>query len=773
MKLKSFLATAGFLLGTKFVQPVVAVEPPTCLESCNVVWDSPGKDYKDSMPIGNGDIGLNVWTEQNGDFVFLIGKDDAWTENAQLVKLGRVRVKLSPNPFVGAKGFQQELKLREGEIQISDDAGDKMLVWLDVNHPVAHIEVQTKTPTDLLAGVELWRLQPRETLENGAELFGVGVFREWNNIPGGKITVDSDTNLPAQNNRLTWCHRNERSLYPLVFENQHLKSLLLKYPDPLLHRTFGVCLKGPGLVSVDNQTLKSAKPSMSQRLDLIALTQQTDTLEQWQQALDKLVAATDSVNVKAARRETQQWWNDFWQRSWIYVSGSPDAQKVTQGYALQRWMNACAGRGAMVMKYNGSIFTVGQEPSADAPYDPAKGEKNADYRNWGGNYWFQNTRLIYWPMIASGDFDLLSPFYKMYSDALPLAKERTKLIYGHEGAAFPETIFFWGLPNNNDYGWSNQGPDMQNRWIRWHVNNGLELTMMMLDTYETTQDENFAKGTLLPLANEITIWFDQHWKRADGKLHFEPSAALETRQWAVNPAPDIAGLKSVLPRLIALPETITTSAQRKLWRTMLAELPPLPRGRTDPQGKCPQTSEDASINGAEILWPAEKFQKPGNVENPELYSVHPFRLFGVGLPELDLARATYDAKLYKDSTCWGQQGIQAACLGWAERAKTEAIANFTDYGTERFKWFWKPGHDWEPDMDNGGAGQIILQSMLMQTRGDKVLLFPAWPKEWNVDFKLHAPKNTIIEGIYSDGKIQYVKITPKLRANDVIQMTPQ
>ena len=772
MNLKPSLIIA-LALCAGMITGAAAGEFATRLDASNVIWDSLGKNFRDSMPIGNGDLGLNVWTEQNGDLVFLIGKDDAWTENAQLVKLGRVRVKLSPNPFANAKNFLQELKLRDGQIQITDEAGDKLLVWVDANRPVVHVEAQTKAPTTLQANVELWRTQPRETRQGGAEIFGVGVLREWNGIPGGKIIIDPDTVLPAQKNRLVWFHRDERSLYPLVFENQHLASLLPKYTDPLLHRTFGVCMKGDGLISVDNQTLQSEKPATSHCLNLIALTQQTDTLEAWQKSLNKLVVQTDAVNFSEAKHATEKWWNDFWQRSWIEVSGSPDAQKVTQGYALQRWMNACAGRGAMAMKYNGSIFTVGQEPSADAPYDPAKGEKNADYRNWGGNLWFQNTRLIYWPMIASGDFDLLAPFYKMYADALPLNRDRTKLVYKHDGVAFPETIFFWGLPGNGDYGWGNPGPDLQNHWIRWHVNNGLELTMMMLDTYATTQDKNFARNTLVPLASEITTWFDEHWRHLDGKLHFEPSAALETRQWAVNPTPDIAGLKSVLPRLLALPEKFTTSAQRERWQRMLAELPPLPVGRADAQGKSPQTSEDAATNGVEIIWPAEKFSKPNNVENAELYVIHPYRLFGIGLPNLELARATYDAKLFKSSTCWGQDGMQAAGLGWADRAKSEVIANFTAYGGERFKWFWKEGHDWEPDMDNGGAGQIILQSMLLQIRGDKLLLFPAWPKDWDVNFKLHAPQNTVIECVYRNGKIETLKVTPKRRAKDVEILSPQ
>ena len=70
------------------------------------------------MPLGNGDIGLNVWVQQDGDLLFLIGKTDAWSEVVRLLKLGRVRVKLSPNPFAKGLPFRQELRLRQGEIEI-------------------------------------------------------------------------------------------------------------------------------------------------------------------------------------------------------------------------------------------------------------------------------------------------------------------------------------------------------------------------------------------------------------------------------------------------------------------------------------------------------------------------------------------------------------------------------------------------------------------------------------------------------------------------------
>ena len=64
---------------------------------------------------------------------------------------------------------------------------------------------------------------------------------------------------------------------------------------------------------------------------------------------------------------------------------------------------------------------------------------------------------------------------------------------------------------------------------------------------------------------------------------------------------------------------------------------------------------------------------------------------------------------------------------------------------------------------------MILQSMLLQERGDKLLLFPAWPKDWNVDFKLHAPMNTVVEGAYRNGKLEKLTVTPTARAKDIIR----
>jgi len=113
MNTKAWLITAALFAGLA-PRSHSAADPLDCY---NVVWDSPSKDAHGSMPLGNGDVGINAWVENSGDLVFYVSKTDAWDENARLCKIGRVRMKFDP-PLAVKAGFRQELKLRDGVIEI-------------------------------------------------------------------------------------------------------------------------------------------------------------------------------------------------------------------------------------------------------------------------------------------------------------------------------------------------------------------------------------------------------------------------------------------------------------------------------------------------------------------------------------------------------------------------------------------------------------------------------------------------------------------------------
>jgi alpha-L-fucosidase 2 len=131
------LVTLAAIIGL----PAAAAVPG---DSYDVIWDSPSANHHGSMPLGNGDIALNAWMTREGDLHFYIAKTDAWDDNARLLKVGKVRLHFEPNPVLPDGPFRQELNLSEGCLEIP--AGCKIRLWVDANHPVIEVTVESARP---------------------------------------------------------------------------------------------------------------------------------------------------------------------------------------------------------------------------------------------------------------------------------------------------------------------------------------------------------------------------------------------------------------------------------------------------------------------------------------------------------------------------------------------------------------------------------------------------------------------------------------------------
>lgn len=106
-------------------------------------------------------------------------------------------------------------------------------------------------------------------------------------------------------------------------------------------------------------------------------------------------------------------------------------------------------------------------------------------------------------------------------------------------------------------------------------------------------------------------------------------------------------------------------------------------------------------------------------------------------------------------------------------AKKDVTINMTRSDARlKFPAFWKAEHDYDPDEDNGGNGENALQKMLMQCDGRRILLLPAWPREWQVRFKLHAPLQTTVQGVVQNGKLVDLEVQPPSRRADVVTAVP-
>ena len=85
----------------------------------------------------------------------------------------------------------------------------------------------------------------------------------------------------------------------------------------------------------------------------------------------------------------------------------------------------------------------------------------------------------------------------------------------------------------------------------------------------------------------------------------------------------------------------------------------------------------------------------------------------------------------------------------------------------RFVAFYEAAADWRPNQQTGNVAMLALQKMVMQTEGARITLLPAWPRDWDVEFRLRAPYNTTVEGVYRGGRLEQLTVTPDSRAEDV------
>jgi hypothetical protein len=762
MKCHLIPIAASLLLGAGFLR---ADPDPAWLDSYNIAWDSQSADARGSMPIGGCNIGLNVWVEKD-ELLIYFGSPDSWSYrgagfNTQMqTKLGRLRLKFTPVAW--AKEFRQELDLASNSIVLSgktaDDRAVKLRVWIDAMQPVVHIEGQSDRPLETAVAVE-YPTGLAMAPHNPGQTYGP-LVRE------GRIDGDS----------IEWWERSlaideGRNEYIRRFKVEALAELL---PNPMANRTMGGRLSGAGFVAdgtgqgtYDGREFKSVKLKSAgplKQIDLRASLRiaQDATLAEWQAQVKKLDAAK-RASAQADWKASAAWWLGFWDRSRIVINPGkgPDdpAWQSGRNYQLFRALLASNRTGEFPTLFNGGPFTC---------------EPNPDLRNWFDcQFMAQNQRLVYWPMLKSGDFDLLKVGLEYYRRNTDLQTAWAKHFWKIDGLAFNEGMGIYGTdwsPNPEGHG----GPGH----LTYHKVSGMEFAIMMLESgsYGGTDVRPY-----LPVALGYLKFYDQFYRRETkqltgkelddkGRLVIFPGNAIEMYQQTRNDTCTISGLMALSKALLDLPAKLLTGEQRAFCEAFRKTLPPLP------------TRER---RGHQTLAPAESWKSAStwdNIELPELYPVFPFHVYGVGKPGLQLARDTwefsFDHPRQKRNFCWYQSLIYTADLGLTEEARELALGKllwpYHEKGGQsgmRYPVFYDThGFCQRPDIDHGGSAMVGLQDMLMQTVDQKILLFPAWPKDWDCEFKLHAPFGTTVAGILKAGKLERLIVTPEVRAKDVVNM---
>ena len=735
----------------------------------NIVWNTPSKDALESMPLsGRKGTGANVWVQDGALWIYL-AHNGAYDEEGRLLKLGCIRI--APiSIYLGANGFKQELDLATGAINISQP-GLKISLWFAGETLI--YEFNADKPLAVNVAYANWRDKPRDSVR-------LDMFRF------AKLTADS---IRPDNKSVFWYHRNSNAGIDIlkIAKQQGIPSEAVH--DITSKRVFGGAMAlntAVGLPVVDYVQWQNWKgkawifttSESKQHIMTVHLAGGlNEDPKKWVQQAKTLLSP---VVRKQAKRDELERWKQFWSRSHVYVninkSTNDTAFIIGRNYQLFRYMLACNRDGELPLLFNGGIFTVDNMPGRitgnnnDELPIYQEGETTPDFRRWMFcSFMSQNQRWLGWPAIANGDIDLLSPSLSFYRDREVTAAARAKT-NGAIGVVYPEPLDVWGLCSSGVDPRSDGLTNAQH--LTYHFSMMLEHAWMALQAHDQLgisikKDLQWVKGTILFYDS---YYRKQHKSRTgkelndSGKLVIYPACGLELAVGATNPIEVVSGLTRITAALIALPEI--NSETRKTLQRIQSSLPALPTGIRD---------------GKESLLPAVTWEKEYNVWEPiEMYAYWPYRMVGITKPStISLARNTWltipaaRAKFCKQDYSWMANVINMAALGWTDSAKQRVIYKMSNLSAPqaRFPAFFGPGHDWLPDHNWGGSGTVGVQEMLMAADpyGDgKIYLLPAWPKEWDVDFKLHAPQQTIVEAIVRNGKILSLKVTPQSREKDLI-----
>lgn len=663
------------------------------------VWHTPSANSSASMPCGGGDIGMNVWVE-NGDLLIYMSRSGWFDENNTLLKAGRLR--LPVGEFIS-----QTLNLDDGSVVVR--AGDATYrIWADVHEPVIFIDVATGKAAPCTVSYESWRYRDRPVSKDECQQ------NSWKWRQPADLVTRADT-IRATDGRITFWHQNpSQTVFDATVAAEGLDSIKAALYNPIGSLRFGGTLTAPGFRFTGTTTGRYAST------DYKAYTLQH------QPARHSVITVTldtapHQLTAKASRKRSGAWWHALWQRSYIIARAPQQAVAAVRNAELFRYMLACNAYGLWPTKFNGGLFTF------DPEYVDPKRPFTPDYRCWGGGTMTaQNQRLVYWPMLRSGDSDMIRSQIDTYIRMLPNAEARTRAYWHHDGASFTEQIENFGLPNIAEYGKHKAGDDPgteRNAWLEYVWDTALEFCLIAIHAGHPDAER---------LTRSCLTFFDQHYQylakqrgvkplTSDGRLVIYPGSGCETYKMAYNPSSTIAALRAACA---AIGDT-----------AMVKRIPDIPL--------C--TLPD----GTTAIAPATAWARRQNVETPQLYPVFPWRVYGVGRPALDIARNTYLndpwARQMRSIDGWKQDNIWAADLGLADEAAKLNCRKLAD-GPYRFPAFWPQGFDWAPDHNRGGAALIGLYDMMLQEAPDgTTILFPAIPKDWDITFRLHTYNGKTVE----------------------------
>ncbi|NUP50160.1 MAG: hypothetical protein HOW97_23040, partial [Catenulispora sp.] len=463
----------------------------------------------------------------------------------------------------------------------------------------------------------------------------------------------------------------------------------------------------------------------------------TTTMPTPTQLRDKAITAAAAIDATwladAASRHTA-FWQDFWTRSNIVVG---DSQLETYYFNAQYVLGSATRPGANPP----SLWGVW--PTNDTP-------------SWGGRYFLNyNEEALYYGAFSSNHADLSEPYRRFILNEVPWQRNITHGA-GYQGTAFQRSFPPFHLYQTQPATVPVASTKDYTKLPADQKSNASFGALPLIWHWEYTRDLTYLQNQLYPLLKELdafwrdfAVWDGTRWV-------FQHTSAHEGGD-DTNPNLDLGFARKVITTLLTTSVILgVDSALRPVWQDFLNKLSKYPTG---------------TYNGVTVFYTAEVINNPSLPDRFEPGN-QPINMEGVIFPGEqcsiggDPMLLQYAVNSLTQMNSWGVTSGGNSNNGFPKEFPIAARVGWpAEDLLQKFKasiaYLWRSGND---TVFEGGGGiettgsTETLNSMLMQSEGGVIRVFPCWPTARNASFTLLAKGAFLVSSAVSGGTVGSVTV---------------
>ena len=432
----------------------------------------------------------------------------------------------------------------------------------------------------------------------------------------------------------------------------------------------------------------------------------------------------------------ENWWANFWQRSWVAL---PDSIRERPWYwGLYRAASA---------RRPGKVCP---------PYTPPWQASNTP--GWGLYILTYETTRAVMGLHATNHAEIMEPWLALLDRAREPLRPYVRKHFGIEGIAYPHSITWRGYPIQTPTCDGHQGLAASGESVKY-----------AWDYYEFTGDIDFLQRVGYPMLKDLAVFYRNYLTEDDqGNLVVFPSHYLESAVYFTNCIADVSMIRLTLRNAAEAADVLGVDTDLAAgWRNTLRRIP----------------GYDTLSDGR---WKTALEGQPGGRDSRMIVlQIHDLYPISIG-EEVDAwhgspamrrqARTTYEYYLGNQPYTWDISLSYIAAARMGDRAYAGKILDIwpkiRDGGNinksdnpnlpDNPNIPYEPGEDgrqgFEVDITSAVASEFITELML-QSHGGDIRLFPANPLQGDYAFhSLRARGAFLVSSEMRDGKVPYALI---------------